>query len=58
MNSRKDQEPEHFEVKRIKICQNCEHYKAFICSKCGCFMLLKTKIKQTWCPIGKWYQEI
>jgi hypothetical protein len=41
---------------RLAICNECP---AFIkatstCKKCGCFMILKAKIKQVTCPIGKW----
>jgi len=24
------------------------------CKECGCFMALKTKLKQATCPLGKW----
>jgi len=24
------------------------------CKECGCFMVLKTKLKQATCPLGKW----
>ena len=41
---------------RMKICVACEHYISFtkMCSKCGCFMPLKTKLSFERCPIGKW----
>jgi hypothetical protein len=50
-------ESESFAAKRIKICQECEHYKAFICTKCGCLMPVKTKLKGSSCPVGKWLPE-
>lgn len=49
--------PESFADKRIKVCQTCEYYKAFICIKCGCFMPVKTKLKGSSCPVGKWQLE-
>jgi hypothetical protein len=54
----KDDELEPFALRRIKICRECEHYKAFICSQCGCFMPLKTKLKGAECPKQKWLKEI
>lgn len=42
--------------KRISICESCEHFIKITkqCSKCGCFMKLKTKLTDSSCPIGKW----
>jgi len=41
---------------RYAICLQCpeltEHTRQ--CKKCGCFMLLKTKLKHAHCPIEKW----
>lgn len=43
---------------RLKICESCEFYKITKqCSKCGCFMPLKTKLAISECPIGKWGKE-
>jgi len=41
---------------RMSICQSCEHLIKPVntCSKCGCFMNLKTKLKGVECPIKKW----
>jgi hypothetical protein len=41
---------------RLSMCRSCEHLiKATTqCSKCGCFMQLKTKLANAECPIGKW----
>ena len=41
---------------RLAICNKCpEFIKATsTCKKCGCFMILKVKIKKMTCPIGKW----
>jgi hypothetical protein len=43
-------------TKRLDLCRGCEHLiKATTqCTKCGCFMNLKTKLKAASCPIGKW----
>ncbi len=41
---------------RLEICMSCEHLNKRLvkCNKCGCFMKLKTTLKQAKCPIGKW----
>lgn len=41
---------------RLKICNECEWLDKRIvkCRKCGCFMKLKSTLKQATCPIGKW----
>ena len=41
---------------RMNICKSCEHFifKKTVCSKCGCLMALKTKIRGSSCPVGKW----
>lgn len=41
---------------RFNACLGCEHLlKATSqCTKCGCFMNLKTKLAAAKCPIGKW----
>ena len=41
--------------KRVDTCLNCEFITgAFRCEKCGCYMKLKTKLKNAKCPIDKW----
>jgi len=42
--------------KRMDICLGCEHLIKLThqCKECGCFMNLKTKLKEARCPIGKW----
>ncbi len=42
--------------KRMNICLDCEHLIKLThqCKKCGCFMNLKTKLKNAKCPIKKW----
>lgn len=40
---------------RMDICINCEFLiNLKRCSKCGCFMPVKTQLKKSKCPIGKW----
>ena len=41
---------------RLAICNECPHLnKQFMkCTKCGCFMKLKSTLKQASCPLGKW----
>ena len=41
---------------RMEICKTCPHLFAPTkqCKKCGCFMLIKTKLASQTCPIGKW----
>lgn len=41
---------------RYNICNGCEHFISLTttCSKCGCFMKMKTWLKDVKCPIGKW----
>lgn len=41
---------------RLEICNGCEwfHKRLHKCRKCGCFMKLKTTLRQASCPIGKW----
>ena len=45
--------------RRIAICESCDRYIKIVatCTECGCIMPLKTKIKGSWCPIGKWESE-
>jgi len=42
--------------KRMDICRKCEYLftPTNTCKKCGCFMDIKTKLKEAYCPIGKW----
>lgn len=41
---------------RINLCINCEYFihNQSRCSKCGCFMTVKTRIQSSKCPVGKW----
>ena len=41
---------------RLAICSSCEFLKKkrMQCMKCGCYMKLKSTLKQASCPVGKW----
>lgn len=41
---------------RLGICNQCPAFRKYTkrCSKCGCFMTLKTTLEQAKCPIGRW----
>jgi hypothetical protein len=41
---------------RFSICLECPRLikKTKQCRECGCFMELKTKLYNAYCPIGKW----
>jgi hypothetical protein len=43
-------------TERFEICKACPELFDLTkqCKKCGCFMALKTKLKESTCPIGKW----
>ena len=42
--------------RRYAICQECPFFMkgSKRCSKCGCFMKLKTSLEQAKCPVHKW----
>jgi hypothetical protein len=48
--------PEEISESRLEICRGCEFYRKRTnqCSKCGCFMKLKTTLEKAKCPVGKW----
>lgn len=41
---------------RYEICLSCPQLTSATkqCKKCGCFMLLKTKLENAECPLGRW----
>jgi hypothetical protein len=41
---------------RLDICKSCPELIKFTmqCKKCGCFMVAKTKLEVSKCPIAKW----
>ena len=48
--------PEEVAKARWDMCVSCEHlYKPTnSCKLCGCFMVVKTNLKNVKCPINKW----
>lgn len=42
--------------RRFDICKQCPEIIELTstCKKCGCFMYMKTKLKDATCPLGKW----
>lgn len=41
---------------RLNICNTCPFFNKRLakCKKCGCFMRLKSTLKQASCPVGNW----
>ena len=41
---------------RLSICNTCPAFNKRLakCTKCGCFMKLKSTLRRASCPIGKW----
>lgn len=46
---------EALQKQRLDICIGCEEITSnFRCSRCGCFMSVKSRIQIATCPLGKW----
>ena len=47
---------ENTQNERLKICETCPKFIKLTktCKECGCFMVLKTKLSEASCPLGKW----
>jgi len=45
-----------YREQRLEQCRSCENYNSTFktCSLCGCFMPLKSWLKFSVCPAGKW----
>jgi len=41
-------------TRRLSVCNTCEHFNGTRCLKCGCFIALKTRMRTSKCPVGKW----
>lgn len=56
LNPNEPRSEEELSAYRLQICKSCEWFrqKTKTCSKCGCFMKLKTTLKKAQCPVGKW----
>lgn len=48
--------PKNIANKRLEICEKCEFLfkPTFSCKKCGCFMKVKARLKDSRCPENKW----
>jgi hypothetical protein len=53
---RQDRSDRELAEARLEVCNACPHLQKQLkkCRKCGCFMQLKTTLKQAKCPEGKW----
>ena len=42
--------------KRLSLCKGCEFFNSASerCTKCGCYMAVKTYLRAERCPVGKW----
>lgn len=47
---------EELSTSRLAICYECPFFSNQYsqCSKCGCYMSIKTKLAHVKCPVGKW----
>ena len=56
LNPKTEYVSEEEAANRYDICLNCPSLIQLTkqCKKCGCFMFMKTKMKDSTCPIGKW----
>lgn len=56
LNPNKPKSEEELADYRLTICKGCEFFRPNLqtCKKCGCFMKLKTTLKDAKCPIGNW----
>ena len=56
LNPHAEKVSEEVAATRFDACTSCEFFikPTSQCSKCGCLMNLKTKLKLAKCPVGKW----
>jgi hypothetical protein len=40
--------------KREKTCKECPSNFMNVCRRCGCFIVIKVRVKDAECPAGKW----
>ena len=50
--------PKDVQQERMKICEGCYHFQKGVkfCSSCGCFLVPKTALSMTFCPMHLWGQ--
>lgn len=47
--------PKDLQEARMAICESCPELTTFKrCQQCGCFMVVKTRLRGAHCPLGKW----
>lgn len=47
--------PQDLQEARMAICESCPELTTFKrCQQCGCFMVVKTRLRGAHCPLGKW----
>ena len=56
LNPNSPRSQEELVAYRLEICRGCPFFRqrSQTCKKCGCFMTLKTTLKNAKCPIDKW----
>lgn len=56
LNPKKERSSDEIAQERFAICQTCPAFRprTQTCSKCGCFMKLKTLLAAAYCPVGRW----
>jgi hypothetical protein len=56
MNPNNFNPDEALSEKRYEICEACPRFFKITkqCKECGCFMPIKTKLKEAVCPLDKW----
>ena len=56
LNPTKERVDDEEKERRLSICRTCPQFRARTqrCSRCGCFMNLKTLLHEANCPDGLW----
>ena len=56
LNPNQPRTPKQLQQERLAICGECELFNAFskTCKICKCYMRMKTKLENAFCPIHKW----
>lgn len=56
LNPKTERATKELAEERLDICKACPDVVPVVnqCKRCGCFMDLKTTLKISKCPIGKW----
>ncbi len=56
LNPNEQRSTKDLQEQRLAICYECPllNQLTVTCTKCKCFMKLKTKLEKAVCPVGKW----